>query len=77
MRIADQRQPSNPRDRTPLGVLRLGVNEASSETAFGQDGADFTWTFEPIVGDLLAIRRLRAAELRFEVQFSPGVGSVA
>ena len=69
-------QPPNPRHRTPLGILHLGLNEASSKTALGEGRAGFTETLEPIVGDTLATRELRA-EQRFDVQLSPGVGSEA
>ena len=47
-----------------------------SEVALGEDRADFTGTLEQIAGDILAVRNLGAAELLFDVQFSPGVGGV-
>jgi hypothetical protein len=42
----------------------------------GQDRLHFTGSLEQIAGDVLATRTLGAAELVFDVQFSPGVDTV-
>ncbi|PYS52100.1 MAG: hypothetical protein DMG13_17195, partial [Acidobacteria bacterium] len=39
----------------------------------GKDRADFTGTLEQIADDVAATRKIGAAELLFDVQWSPGV----
>ena len=39
----------------------------------GRDRADFTGSLEQIADDVVATRKLGAAELVLDVQFSPGV----
>jgi len=56
--------------------LSVRANVAFSEAALGEARADFSGTLEQIAGGILAIRRLGAAELLFDVQFSPGVKAV-
>ena len=56
-------------------IVRANVEfSAAKSTA---DRADFTGTLEQITQDVAAVQSLGAAELLFDVQFSPGVGTVA
>ena len=56
-------------------VLQLIVraNVEFSDSALAKDRADFTGAPDQIAADVAAIRKLGAAELLFDVQFSPGV----
>jgi hypothetical protein len=63
--------------RDPAALeLSVRANVAFSEAALGEARADFSGTLEQIAGGILAIRRLGAAELLFDVQFLPGVKAV-
>jgi hypothetical protein len=63
--------------RDPAALeLSVRANVAFSEAALGEARADFSGTLEQIAGGILAIHRLGAAELLFDVQFSPGVKAV-
>ena len=60
--------------RDPAGLaLIIRANVEISDAPLGQDRADFTGTLEQIAQDVAATRKLGAAELLFDVQFSPGV----
>ena len=60
------------------GALELIVraNVEFSDAPIGNDRADFTGTLEQIAGDVAATRKIGAAELLFDVQFSTGVEKV-
>lgn len=60
------------RDAGSLELL-VRANVEFSETAHGAERADFTGTLEQIVSDVAATQELGAAEVVFDVQFSPGV----
>jgi probable F420-dependent oxidoreductase len=60
------------RDPAQLALV-VRANLEISETPLGQGRADFTGTFDEIARDVAATRQLGAAELLFDVQFSPGV----
>lgn len=57
------------------GALELIVraNVEISDAAPDKDRADFTGTLEQIAGDIVATQKFGAAEILFDVQFSPGV----
>ena len=56
-------------------IVRANVEfSAAKSTA---DRADFTGTLEQITQDVAAVQRLGASELLLDVQFSPGVSTVA
>ena len=60
--------------RDPAGLaLIVRANVEISDAPLGQGRADFTGTLEQIAQDVAATRKLGAAELLFDVQFSPGV----
>ena len=54
-------------------MLIIRANVEISDAPLGQDRADFTGTLDQIARDVAATRKLGAAELLFDVQFSPGV----
>jgi probable F420-dependent oxidoreductase len=60
------------------GALELIVraNVEFSKAKIGKDRAEFTGTLEQISGDIMATRNVGAAELLFDIQFSPGVDAV-
>ncbi len=63
--------------RNPSALeLIVRANVEFSDAAPGKDRPDFTGTLEQIAGDITATRKLGAAELLFDVQFSPGVEAV-
>ncbi len=63
--------------RDPAGLaLIVRANVEISDTPLGQDRADFTGTLDQIAQDVAATRKLGAAELVLDVQFSPGVETV-
>jgi probable F420-dependent oxidoreductase len=63
------------RDPSTLKLI-VRANVEFSDVALGKDRTDFTGTLEQIAGDIVATRKLGAAELFFDVQFSPGVEGV-
>jgi probable F420-dependent oxidoreductase len=63
------------RDPDKLELI-VRANVELSPAAIERDRADFTGTLEQIAGDVAATRKLGAAELLFDVQFSPGVDNV-
>jgi hypothetical protein len=63
------------RDPTALEMI-VRANLEISDTTLGRDRPDFTGTLEQIAADVIATRKLGAAELVFDVQFSPGVEAV-
>lgn len=56
--------------------LIVRANVEFSDSTLDKDRADFTGTLEQIAGDIMLTRKLGAAELLFDVQFSPGVEGV-
>src|SRR5262245_2954120 len=60
------------------GSLELIVraNVEFSQAPINQDRADFAGALEQIAGDVAETRKLGAAEIVFDVQFSPGVETV-
>ena len=60
------------RDPATLELI-VRANVEFSDAPLGKDRADFTGSLEQIAGDVVATRKLGAAELLFDVQFSPGV----
>jgi probable F420-dependent oxidoreductase len=63
------------RDPAALELI-VRANVGFSDTPINKDRADFTGTLEQIAGDVAETRRLGAAEIVFDVQFSPGVETV-
>jgi probable F420-dependent oxidoreductase len=63
------------RDPTELALI-VRANVEFSDSTLDKGRADFTGTLDQIAGDVTAVRRLDAAELLFDVQFSPGVAGV-
>ncbi|MGE5443833.1 MAG: hypothetical protein ACM3SR_04430, partial [Ignavibacteriales bacterium] len=63
------------RDPSTLKLI-VRANVEFSDATLGKDRTDFTGTLEQIAGDIVATRKLGAAELFFDVQFSPGVEGV-
>ena len=63
------------RDPVKLELI-VRANVELSCTPIEKDRADFTGTLEQIAKDVAATRQLGAAELLFDVQFSPGVETV-
>ncbi len=63
------------RDPAALELI-VRANVEFSDAPIGKDRADFTGTHEQIAGDVAITRRIGAAELVFDVQFSPGVEKV-
>jgi probable F420-dependent oxidoreductase len=63
------------RDPAALELI-VRANVEFSEAPISQDRADFTGTLEQIAGDVAETRKLGAAEIVFDVQFSPGVKTV-
>ena len=63
--------------RDPASLeLMVRANVEFADPIPGQDRVPFTGTLEQIAGDVAATRTLGAAELVFDVQFSPGVNTV-
>ncbi len=63
------------RDPSALEIIvRANVEVFAAKP--GKDRIDFTGSLEQIAGDIAATRKLGAAELLFDVQFSPGVEAV-
>ncbi len=63
------------RDPSALEIIvRANVEVFAAKP--GKDRIDFTGSLEQIAGDIVATRKLGAAELLFDVQFSPGVEAV-
>lgn len=60
------------RDPAALQLI-VRANVEFSDSAPAKDRADFTGAPDQIAADVAAIRKLGAAELLFDVQFSPGV----
>lgn len=63
------------RDPAALELI-VRANVEISDAALGKERADFTGTLEQIADDVVATRKLGAAELLFDVQFSSGVEAV-
>ena len=55
-------------------IIRANVEIAGA--MLGKDRNDFSGTLEQIAGDIVATRKLGAAELLLDVQFSPGIETV-
>lgn len=71
------KQMAREAGRDPAALqLIVRANVEFSGSALGKDRADFTGAPEQIAGDVMAIRKLGAAELLFDVQFSPDVETV-
>jgi len=63
--------------RDPAQVaLIVRANVEFSDSVPDKGRADFTGTLDQIAGDVAAVRKLNAAELVFDVQFSPDVEGV-
>ena len=60
------------RDSAALELI-VRANVEFSDAPLGKDRADFTGTLEQIADDVAATRKIGAAELLFDVQWSPGV----
>jgi len=60
------------RDSAALELI-VRANVEFSDALLGKDRADFTGTLEQIADDVAATRKIGAAELLFDVQWSPGV----
>jgi probable F420-dependent oxidoreductase len=63
------------RDPAALELL-VRANVEFSDTPVTKDRVDFTGAIEQIAGDVAETRKLAAAEIVFDVQFSPGVKTV-
>ncbi len=63
------------RDPAALELI-VRANVEFSDAPLGEGRADFTGSLEQIVGDVAETRKLGAAEIVFDVQFSPGVETV-
>ena len=63
------------RDPAALELI-VRANAEFSDTPINKDRADFTGALEQIAGDVAETRQLGAAEIVFDVQFSPGVETV-
>jgi probable F420-dependent oxidoreductase len=63
------------RDPSALELI-VRANVEFSQAPINKDRADFTGTLEQIAGDVAETRKLGAAEIVFDVQFSPGVETV-
>jgi len=63
------------RDPAALELI-VRANVEFSDSMLDKSRADFTGALDQIAGDVAAIRKLGAAELLFDVQFSPGVEDV-
>jgi probable F420-dependent oxidoreductase len=63
------------RDPAALELI-VRANVEFSDTPLGEGRADFTGSLEQIVGDVAETLKLGAAEIVFDVQFSPGVETV-
>jgi probable F420-dependent oxidoreductase len=63
------------RDHSTLKLI-VRANVEFYDTALGKDRIDFTGTIEQIAGDIVATRKLGAAELFLDIQFSPSVEGV-
>ena len=60
------------RDPSALELI-VRANVEMSDSPLGKGRADFTGTLDQIADDVVATRKLGAAEILFDVQFSPGV----
>lgn len=63
------------RDPAALELI-VRANVEILDAPLGKDRADFTGTLEQLADDVAATRKLGAAELLFDVQWSPGVETV-
>ena len=63
------------RDPAELELI-VRANVEFSDAPTSKDRADFTGALEQIAGDMAETRRIGAAEIVFDVQFSPGVETV-
>jgi probable F420-dependent oxidoreductase len=63
------------RDPASLELI-VRANVEFSDAPLGRGRADFTGTLEQIAGDVATTRKLGAAELVLDVQFSPGANTV-
>ena len=63
------------RDPAALDLI-VRANVGFSDTPIDKDRVDFAGTLEQIAGDVAETRKLGAAEIVFDVQFSPGVETV-
>src|SRR5215813_4989691 len=63
------------RDPAALELI-VRANAEFSDTPINKDRADFTGALEQIAGDVAETRKLGAAEIVFDVQFSPDVKTV-
>jgi probable F420-dependent oxidoreductase len=63
------------RDPAELELI-VRANVEFSDAPISKDRADFTGALEQIAGDVAETRKLGAAEIVFDVQFSPGVETV-
>ncbi len=71
------KQMAREAGRDPAALqLIVRANVEFSDAALAPDRADFTGARDQIAGDVVALRKLGAAELLFDVQFSPGVETV-
>lgn len=68
------KQMAREAGRDPAALeLIVRANVEFSDSALGKGRADFTGTLDQIAADVKETQRLGAAELLFDVQFSPGV----
>jgi probable F420-dependent oxidoreductase len=63
------------RDPAALDLI-VRANVGFSDTPIDKDRVDFAGTLEQIAGDVAETRKLGAAEIVFDVQFSPGIETV-
>jgi probable F420-dependent oxidoreductase len=63
------------RDPSQLALI-VRANVEFSASALDKGRADFTGTIDQIGEDVQAVRKLGAAELLFDIQFSPGLAGV-
>ncbi len=71
------KQMAREAGRDPAALeLIVRANVEFSDSPPAKDRADFTGALDQIAGDVMATRKLGAAELLFDVQFSPGVETV-
>jgi alkanesulfonate monooxygenase SsuD/methylene tetrahydromethanopterin reductase-like flavin-dependent oxidoreductase (luciferase family) len=71
------KQTAREAGRDPAALeLIIRANVEIAGATLGKDRNDFSGTLEQIAGDIVATRKLGAAELLFDVQFSPGVETV-
>jgi probable F420-dependent oxidoreductase len=71
------RQMAREAGRDPAQLeLIVRANVEFSEANLPDGRADFTGALDQIAGDVAAVRKLGAAELLFDIQFSPGLKNV-